>query len=320
MPQRLRHKLGPLEEFAEAFAGAGAALGHAARAGARALHPRRAQSRGAGGRVPAGLGAAAPAHELPGARRARPAARDGPQPRRAEARVGSRAHGGSAAKRSAARGRRALHRLDHGRSRRGDGDRSAAGRRWWATRRCWTSDRAATASRCRCSIRRRTRAGRAPRWRAPAAGASRFARRVRDIEKGLAKDMLLAPLKEDIVAASLDRDVPRRFAAHVAGGFRAPRGGGPQPRFILIAQEMARAGNRDPRRARAAAEGIRRRHEGLAAGGRGREAAVRAPPATGLARAHALGAAAAFPALPQGGGAPAGQAACRPGARRAAHG
>ena len=47
---------------------------------------------------------------------------------------------------------------------------------------------------------------------------------------------------------------------------------------------------------------------------------LRAPAAARLPRAHALGAAAAFPALPEGGGAAARQAARRPGARRAAHG
>jgi ATP-dependent helicase HrpA len=66
-----------------------------------------------------------------------------------------------------------------------------------------------------------------------------FRERVRDIEKGLAKDMTLAPLKEDIVAAALDRtfladSLPMRqadFARRVREG---------RSRLNLIAQEMQR--------------------------------------------------------------------------------
>ena len=66
-----------------------------------------------------------------------------------------------------------------------------------------------------------------------------FRERVRDIEKGLAKDMALAPLKADIVAAALDRtflaeSLPMQqaeFARHVQEG---------RSRLNLIAQEMQR--------------------------------------------------------------------------------
>ena len=82
MPQRLRHKLGPLAEFAQAFAAAvppsdtplAAALARYIRA---ELGPG-----GARRRVPAGFGAAAPADEFPRGRRARPAAGDGQERRR----------------------------------------------------------------------------------------------------------------------------------------------------------------------------------------------------------------------------------------------
>jgi ATP-dependent helicase HrpA len=66
-----------------------------------------------------------------------------------------------------------------------------------------------------------------------------FRERVRDIEKGLGKDMALAPLKEDIVAAALDRtflaeSLPMQqaeFARRVQEG---------RSRLNLIAQEMQR--------------------------------------------------------------------------------
>jgi ATP-dependent helicase HrpA len=66
-----------------------------------------------------------------------------------------------------------------------------------------------------------------------------FRERLRDIEKGLAKDMALAPLKEDIVAAALDRtflaeSLPMQqaeFARRVQEG---------RSRLNLIAQEMQR--------------------------------------------------------------------------------
>jgi len=53
--------------------GGGAAVRHAARAGPRALHPRRAGPGRAARRLPAGLGAAAPADEFPGDGRTPPA-------------------------------------------------------------------------------------------------------------------------------------------------------------------------------------------------------------------------------------------------------
>ncbi len=121
MPQRLRHKLGPLEAFAEGFA-ASSPPADAPLAQALARHIRAAvQPRGAARCLPPRLGAAPPAHELPGDRRAWPAAGDGPQPRAAQARAG-RAHRRRAAKRGAARRGRALHRLVHGRPGGGDGD------------------------------------------------------------------------------------------------------------------------------------------------------------------------------------------------------
>ncbi len=62
----------------------------------------------------------------------------------------------------------------------------------------------ATASRCRSTIRRSGRA----KCIAQACGAcwrSHFRERLRDIDKTLSKDMTLAALKEDIVAAALER-------------------------------------------------------------------------------------------------------------------
>jgi ATP-dependent helicase HrpA len=63
--------------------------------------------------------------------------------------------------------------------------------------------------------------------------------RIRDLEKALARDMALAPLKDDVVAAALDRtfladSVPTRradFARRVDEG---------RSRFVLIAQEVQR--------------------------------------------------------------------------------
>jgi ATP-dependent helicase HrpA len=64
--------------------------------------------------------------------------------------------------------------------------------------------------------------------------------RIRDLEKALARDMTLAPLKEDIVVAALERtfladSLPMRqadFARRVDEG---------RSRFVLIAQEIQRA-------------------------------------------------------------------------------
>src|SRR4029079_12535373 len=76
-----------------------------------------------------------------------------------------------------------------------------------------------------------------PVWRRPL--APRFRERLRDIEKTLSKDMALAPLKEDIVAAALDRtflaeSLPMQqaeFARRVQDG---------RNRLNLIAQELQR--------------------------------------------------------------------------------
>ena len=75
MPQRLRHKLGALDDFAAAFSAAVPPTDLPLAEALRRYVRERVQPGRAGGRVPPGLGAAAPAHELPRARRGRPAAR-----------------------------------------------------------------------------------------------------------------------------------------------------------------------------------------------------------------------------------------------------
>ncbi|MDH3321289.1 MAG: DUF3418 domain-containing protein, partial [Betaproteobacteria bacterium] len=66
-----------------------------------------------------------------------------------------------------------------------------------------------------------------------------FKDRVRDLERAWAKDLVLAPLKEDLVAAALDRaflaDRVPTLAAEFARAVDAGRS-----RFMLIAQELAR--------------------------------------------------------------------------------
>ncbi|MEX2198408.1 MAG: ATP-dependent RNA helicase HrpA [Burkholderiales bacterium] len=66
-----------------------------------------------------------------------------------------------------------------------------------------------------------------------------FKERIRDLERGWSKDIALAPLKEELVAASLDRaclaDSVPTLAAEFARALEAGRS-----RFILIAQEVAR--------------------------------------------------------------------------------
>jgi ATP-dependent helicase HrpA len=67
-----------------------------------------------------------------------------------------------------------------------------------------------------------------------------FKDRVRDLERGWSRDVLLGPVKEDLVAASLERafladSLPMKqadFAQRVAEG---------RARFMLVAQELARA-------------------------------------------------------------------------------
>ncbi len=67
-----------------------------------------------------------------------------------------------------------------------------------------------------------------------------FRERIRDLERSLARDVALGPLKSDIVAAALERtflaeslpSTPEDFAARVAQG---------RSRFNLIAQELSRA-------------------------------------------------------------------------------
>ena len=143
-----------------------------------------------------------------------------------------------------------------------------------------------------------------------------FRDRVRDLERAWAKDALLGPLKDDLVAAALDRaflgEAPPMLAAEFARAVEEGRS-----RFVLIAQEVARAAS-----AILAEHAALQKKLAVAAKNHPRESddikrqfeRLLAP---GLAGPHALAAAAALPALPQGGGAAPGQAARRSGARRA---
>ena len=69
-----------------------------------------------------------------------------------------------------------------------------------------------------------------------------FRERLRDLEKALGKDMALAPLKEDIVAAALDRTFLAESLPMQQIGLCAARDGGPQP------PQPHRAGNAAPGR------------------------------------------------------------------------
>jgi ATP-dependent helicase HrpA len=67
-----------------------------------------------------------------------------------------------------------------------------------------------------------------------------FRDRVRDLERAWAKDPLLGPLKEDLVAAALDRAFLGEATPMLAAEFaRAVEEG--RSRFVLIAQEVARS-------------------------------------------------------------------------------
>jgi hypothetical protein len=131
VPQRLRHKLGALDDFSDRFVDAERP------ADSRSPRSWRATSalkpgRGAGRRVPAGLGAAAPAHEFPRRRRPRAPARDEPRPRRPQARArrGNRAHPPAQSQPAGAQrhtdGRWAIFRADGARARRADAHRLPA--------------------------------------------------------------------------------------------------------------------------------------------------------------------------------------------------
>ena len=127
-----------------------------------------------------------------------------------------------------------------------------------------------------------------------------FRERLRDLEKALGKDMALAPAQGGHRRRGARPHVSFRRAADAAIRLCAARDGGPQP------PQPHRAGNAapcrdDPRRAGAGAKAHCRGAEGLAAGGRGCAAATGASAAARIPRPYALGAAAAFPALPEGG-------------------
>ena len=66
-----------------------------------------------------------------------------------------------------------------------------------------------------------------------------FRDRIRDLERGFAKDLVLAPLKEDIVAAALERTFLAESLPASAADF-ARRVAEGRSRFTLIAQEIAR--------------------------------------------------------------------------------
>ena len=66
-----------------------------------------------------------------------------------------------------------------------------------------------------------------------------FRDRIRDLERGFAKDLVLAPLKEDIVAAALQRTFLSESLPATAADF-ARRVAEGRSRFTLIAQEIAR--------------------------------------------------------------------------------
>ena len=243
----------PLAEFAAGLRAAVPPSDMPLAAGAGALHPRGARPRSADRRVPAGLGAAAPADELPRAGRARPAARHGQEPRRAEGGVRRRNRGEPAG--GNRRRRREIHRLDLRRPRGDHGDRSAAGRRWSAIPR-WSTR--ATASRCRCSIRRRRRAKCTARA-CCGCSRSRSANGCATSRARSARTWRSAPLKDDIVAAALDRTFLAESLPMQQAEFARRVRGGPQP------PQPDRAGDaaRSPRRSSPSTRRCRRSIAGV---------------------------------------------------------
>ena len=192
MPQRLRHKLGALDDFAAAFRRRGAA-----RRMCRWPRPCAATC-ASNSTSTCPLDAFRPDSAPPHLHmNFRVLGDDGRQLEmdrnlgRAEAQAGQENRGDPAGG-SAGRRRRALYRLDHGRSARADGDRARrphAGRLSGAGRRRrgghaagvrFAGEGARDASRracCGCS-------------------AIAFRDRIRDLERSLAKDIVLGPLKE----------------------------------------------------------------------------------------------------------------------------
>jgi len=67
-----------------------------------------------------------------------------------------------------------------------------------------------------------------------------FRDRIRDLERTLARDVALGPLKADVVTAALERTFSR-FAANDAGPTSRAALKDGRSRFNLIAQEIARA-------------------------------------------------------------------------------
>ena len=129
-----------------------------------------------------------------------------------------------------------------------------------------------------------------------------------------------ASLKDAVARAlrSTAPSSPSRCPATQAE-FAQPRARKAAARLTCIAQEMPRlAAAILAEYQRSCRRSCQARRAFLAARGRDMTQQCARLLPTGLPRAHAVGAAAAFPALPQGGGAAAGQAARRPGARRAA--
>ena len=309
MPQRLRHKLGAARRVRRRLRGGGAAVGHAARAGPGALHPRRAQPRGAARRVPPRLGAAAPAHELPRDGRARPAARARQGPGRAEEGVLGR------------RPRRCCSRRASGRGLRGwtMGDLAEImeierGGQTLVGYPALVDDGEAVSLQVFDSPEKAKGLHRAGVRRLLAIA---FRDRVRDLEARLGEGRGARPAQGR--PGRRRRSTARSSATRCRCARRTSRARVEEgrSRFVLIAQEMARTAAGIlaehaalQKKLSASAKNFPRESEDV-------QAQLERLLAPRLARAHALAAAAALPALPQGGVAAPGQAARRPGARRA---
>src|SRR6266850_2068548 len=203
----------------------GPALRHTARGGSRPSHPREVQSGRPGRFVPARLCAGAPADELPRRRRQRAPARHGSQCSGAEKKPWGKNRGNPTDRNLRPRWR-ALYRLDHGRSARNHGNR---------TRRPDADEAVTLQVFDSPENAREIHRGGVRRLLAIA-----FRDRIRDLERTLARDVVLAPLKADVVTAALERtflsgSLPMTqadFARRVEDG---------RSRFNLIAQEIARA-------------------------------------------------------------------------------
>jgi ATP-dependent helicase HrpA len=311
MPQRLRHRLGPLDEFAEDFA-AKVPPSDTPLAQALARHIRAELNLD----VPtdAFRPDSAPPHLHMNFRVIDEDGRQLGMGRNLAAL--KRELGRETERPAAARGARGeIHRLDHGRPRRGDGDRARRpdARRLPRAGRCGRRRHAA-------GVRHAGEGGGAPPRGRAAAPRPRLQGAhprpgARLVEGHRARAAEGRPRRR--VAGP---GIPRRVGADARRPSSRARWR-PVAAASCSSRRKSRARRRPSSRAQADLQKrIAHGGEGPSAGRRGHAAAARAAARARMAEAHALGAAAALPALPEGGGGAAGEAARRPGARRAPDG